>query len=295
MEFYKPFTERVPDTQYQDRLHHILTRGIYAFGLPQGIDARTCFGTLPQMIFDLRNGVPLITERKIGSWKSAIAELLAFINGARDIDEIESFGCNKAFWSPYRGKGSELGVAPNDMGPGSYGGVFGHYERADGSTFNQFTLLLEQLREYPNLRSHRITNWRPDYTARGPNRKVIVAPCHGELHFRVLGEKLFMRMDQRSADFPIGVPHNMIQYAALHIMLCQVLEREPGHFVHSFSDAHVYENQVAAVKELLTRKPRPFPTLHLDPSVKDLFAFRIEHFELREYDPHPSLPVPYAP
>lgn len=292
---YKPLSERTPDTQYQDRLHHILLHGELAKGLPQGVGALTCFGTLPPMIFDLQNGVPLITERKLSSWKSAVAELLAFINGARDIDEIEAFGCNKAFWGPYRGKGSELGLAPNDMGPGSYGGVFGQYERADGTTFNQFELVLDQLREFPGLRTHRVTNWRPEYTARGPGRKVIVAPCHGELHFRVLGEKLHMRMDQRSADFPIGVPHNMIQYAALLLMFCQVLGREPGMYVHSFADAHIYENQVDAVKDLISRPAKPFPMLYLDPSVKNLFDFRIKHFELREYDPDPPLSVPYAP
>ncbi len=291
---YKPLSERTPDTQYRERLVDILENGILAKGLPQGIGALTRFGTLRPMVFDLRNGVPLITERKLGSWKSAVAEILAFINGARDIDEIESFGVNKAFWSPYRGKGTELGLSPNDMGPGSYGGVFGHYERADGSTFNQFELLLEQMQNFPKLRTHRVVNNRPEYTARGPNRKVIVAPCHGELHLRDLG-RIDMRMDQRSADFPIGVPHNMIQYAALLLMICQVLRREPGNFIHSFADAHIYENQVESAKELVSRPAKPFPTLHLNPSVTNLFDFRIEHFELREYDPHPPLSIPYAP
>lgn len=296
MSFYKPLEERVPDTQYHDRLVDILENGILAKGLPQGVGALTRFGTLRPMAFDLRNGVPLITDRKLGSWRSAIAEKIAFINGARTIDEIESYGCNKAFWGPYRGKGTDLGLDPDDMGPGSYGPTFHDFEVPGGRTLNQYEQLLQQLRDFPDLRTHVVTAWKPYYTARGPNRKVIVAPCHGWTHWRMLQGKLHMRMDQRSADMPIGVPHNMIQYAALLLMVCQILGYEPGIFVHSFADAHIYENQVDAVKELVARPPtKPFPTLHLDPSVKNLFDFRIEHFELREYDPHSALSIPYAP
>lgn len=294
--FYKPLSRRVPDTQYRNRLKSILIAGVRAGELPQGQEALTIFGSLEPMTFNLLNGVPLITERKLGSWKSAVAEILAFVNGARTIDEIESYGVNPAFWGPYRGKG--YGPDKNDMGEGSYGAAF-HNFPADAlspkAELDQFTQLLHQLREYPHLRTHLVTPWIPYYTARGPNRRVIVAPCHGWLHFRVLGGKLHMRMDQRSADMPIGVPHNMIQYAALLLMVCQVTGLEPGMYIHSFADAHIYENQIEKVKELVLREPKPFPTLHLDPSITDLFKFRIEHFELREYDPHPKMDIPYAP
>lgn len=293
---YKPLIGRTPDTQYQDRLKFILKYGVRVGGLPQGLDALTCFGTLPQMVFDLSNGVPLITERALPSWKSAVAEILAFINGARTIDEIESFGVNPAFWSPYRGKG--YGPDKNDMGPGSYGAAFRYFPAPghDPSGYlNQFKQLLEQLKNYPNLRTHLVTPWIPYYTARGPNRKVIVAPCHGWLHFRVVEGKLHMRMDQRSADMPIGVPHNMIQYAALLLMVCQVTGHMPGTYIHSFADAHIYENQVEKVKELVERKPRPFPTLYLYKEVKNLFDFRLNHFSLEEYDPHEKMAIPYAP
>lgn len=294
--FYKPLAERIPDYQYQNNLVTILNDGVWAKGLLQGQDALTCFGTLAPMAFDLQNGVPLITERALPSWKSAVAELIAFINGARTIDEIESYGVNKAFWSPYRGKG--YGPDGNDMGEGSYGAAFCAFPApiyGPDCRLNQFQQLLQQLEDYPNLRTHLVTPWIPYYTARGTNRRVIVAPCHGWLHFRVLGEKLHMRMDQRSADMPIGVPHNLIQYAALLLMVCQVSGYEPGNYAHSLADAHIYKNQVEQVKKLVERAPRPFPTLHLDPGVKNLFDFRIEHFELREYDPHPGMKVPYAP
>lgn len=292
-DFYKPRSKRVPDSQYRDRLKYILTKGELVKETPQGTGALTCFGILPPMIFDLTNGVPLITERKIGFWRKAIAEIIAFINGARTIDEIESYGCD--YWKDYRGKGAGLGLDPDDMGPGSYGAAFHDFEIPGGGTLNQFEQLLEQIWYYPTLRTHLITPWKPYYTARGRNRKVIVAPCHGWLQFRVINGKLHMRMDQRSADMPIGVPSNMIQYAALLLMMCQVTGYPPGNYVHSFGDAHIYENQIEKTRELIVRQPRLFPLLRLDPTVKNLFDFRIEHFSLEEYDSYPAIAIPYSP
>ncbi|HVM58789.1 MAG TPA: thymidylate synthase [Candidatus Paceibacterota bacterium] len=300
---YKPLAERKPDHQYRTRLQQILRKGVLASGLPQGEGALTCFATVPQMAFDLANGVPLITERSLkGSWKFAIAELIAFINGARTVDEIESYGCGPKFWGAYRGAGLQYGLEPNDMGPGSYGAVFHDYPRAEGGALNQFLSIVEQIRDYPDVRTHRVVNWRPDFTAPGPARKVHIAPCHGECHFRVLGGKLNLSMNQRSADFPIGVPHNMIQYAALLLMVCQVTDYPPGTYVHGFiGDAHIYENQIGIVKQLLSRQPRPFPILKLAPETEgfrtpdDLFRFRVEHFTLEEYEPHsPIRDMPFS-
>ena len=198
--FYKPLAERAPDRRYRDRLKYILKHGEMVRGTAQGIGALTCFGTLPPMVFDLSNGVPLITERKIGFWRKPIAEIIAFINGARTIDEIESYGCD--FWKDYRGKGTELGLEPDDMGPGSYGSAFHDFEVPGGGMLNQFAQLIEQIRHYPTMRTHLITPWKPYYTARGPNRKVIVAPCHGWLasaadQFR----SLFASLANRAAAF----------------------------------------------------------------------------------------------
>jgi thymidylate synthase len=291
---YHPLQERRPDYQYQKRVSTILEGGVLAKDTPQGVGALTCFGTLPPMVFDLKNGVPFITERDCSKfWRKAVAEIIAFINGARTIEEIESYGCD--FWKDYRGKGEPMGLEPNDMGPGSYGAAFHDFETPDGTWLNQFEQLIEQLTHYPTLRTHLVTPWKPYYTARGPNRKVIVAPCHGWLHFRKLDGKLHMRMDQRSGDMPIGVPNNMIQYAALLLMVCQVTRNMPGTYIHSFADAHIYENQVEKTRELIQREPRRFPTLHLDPGVENLFDFRVEHFELREYDPHLGMKIPYTP
>jgi thymidylate synthase len=283
----------MPDMQYKNRLAFILDNGVLVKETPQGPGALTCFGTLAPMAFDLSNGVPLITERKIGFWRKPIAEIIAFVNGARTLDDIESYGCD--FWKDYRGKGSKLGLDPDDMGPGSYGAAFHDFPKPDGTTLDQFAQVIAQIRDYPHMRTHLVTPWIPFYTARGENRKVIVAPCHGWLHFRVLSGKLHMRMDQRSADMPIGVPSNMIQYAALFLMMCQVTGYPPGTFAHAFADAHIYENQVDAVRDLLERETRRFPVLRLDPSVTDLFAFRKEHFTLEEYEPHPAMDIPYVP
>lgn len=293
--FYKPFSERHFDCQYQDRLEFILKNGVMVRDTPQGIGALTCFGTLAPMVFDLSNGVPLITERKLASWRFAIGEKIAFINGARTIDEIESYGCGSRFWGKYRRGGTALGLAPDDMGPGSYGPAFHDFEVPGGGTLNQYEQVVEQIRQYPMMRTHLVTPWKPYYTARGPNRKVIVAPCHGWVHFRVVNGKLHMRMDQRSADMPIGVPHNMIQYAALLLMVCQVTGYQPGNYIHSFADAHIYENQIDTVRELVERTPRRFPTLRLASTFRNLFEFRVEHFTLEEYDPHPAMDIPFSP
>lgn len=292
-DFYKPFAERGQDQQYPHRLRHVLAHGELVTETPQGIGALTCFGTLAPMVFNLENGVPLITDRSIGFWRKPIAEVIAFINGARTIDEIESYGCD--FWRDYRGGGTKFGLKPDDMGPGSYGAAFHDFEIPSGGTLNQFEQVIGQIKNFPTLRTHLVTPWKPYYTARGPNRKVIVAPCHGWLHFRVINGKLHMEMHQRSADMSIGVPSNMFQYAALLLMMCQVTGYSPGNYVHSFADAHIYENQIEKVRELILREPRPFPILRLDPAVTNLFDFRVEHFTLEEYDPHPAMKIPYSP
>lgn len=286
---YKPYNERTPDSQYQDRLRLILENGESAENTPQGIGALTCFGTLPPMVFDVENGAPLITERKIGFWRKPIAEIIAFINGARTLKELEAFGCN--FWSPWatQEKCERIGVAEGDLGPGSYGAAFHDFPTPEGASFNQFEHLVNQLREYPGLRTLLISPWIPFYIGRGGKQKAVVSPCHGWLHFRVLNGRLHMRMDQRSADMPIGVPSNMIQYFALLLMVAQVVGIPPARFVHSFSDAHIYNNQVTSVGEIVSRKPGRLPTLTVDPEVKNLFDFRVDHFTLTDYDPHPAM------
>lgn len=296
MEFpYKPLKERTPDSQYINRIRHVLEHGELVKTTQQGVGALTCFGTLPPMVFDLSNGVPFLTERSVANfWRKPIGELAAFINGKRHIKDIQAFGCD--FWDAYGdGRNPEMGLEPGDLGPGSYGAAFHDFPKPDGTTLNQFEQLVDQIRKNPNARSHRVTPWIPYYTALGPNRKVHVAPCHGWIFVRIINGKLHLRMDQNSADLPVGVPSNLIQYSALMLELCQVTGYLPGNYIHSLADAHIYENQIESMRELVQREPRPFPTLKLDPTVTNLFAFRPEHFTLDEYNPHPAMKIPYSP
>jgi thymidylate synthase len=291
---FKPLNERKPDTQYQDNLKQILNTGILIKDTPQGVGAYTCFGTTKKMVFDLSNGFPLITGRKLGP-RMSIREITAFINGVRDIDTLSrDWGCK--FWDDYRGQGARMGLEPNDLGPGSYGAAFAAYPMPDGGTWNQFEHVVRQIRDYPTLRTIRVTPWMPFYTARGAGRKVIVAPCHGDLFFRVIDGSLHMEMDQRAADMALGVPNNMVQYAALLMMICQVTNLQPGNYIHNLIDAHIYENQVPFMEELADREPLPFPSMEIDRSITDLFSFRADHFTVREYAPHPAMPdIPYTP
>ncbi|OGG39552.1 thymidylate synthase [Candidatus Jorgensenbacteria bacterium GWC1_48_12] len=295
MPIYKPYNERTPDYQYRNLLKIILKDGIYT-KTPYQTKGTYTVATLPNMVFPVANGVPLITERKIGFWRKPISEIIAFINGARTLDELRKYGDEKTWagwWATWvtPEKCAKFGLEAGDMGPGAYGP--GYYPPTpDGGRFNQWFHLIKQIKERPSLRTHRVTPWIPYYCLQHDDlqRKVVVAPCHGDVQVTILDGKMFMRMDQRSGDVPIGVPSNMIQYAALLLMLAQVTGYEPHTFTHSIHDGQIYEDQVEKVKEIIAREPRPFPTLRItDPSIKDIFAFRPEHFELTDYDPLPAM------
>lgn len=285
---YLSSKERTIDTQYRDRLRLILEKGELVQETKQGVGALT-FIAPPPMHFKLENGVPLITERKILFWKAAVGEILAFINGATTQTELESFGCK--WWDKWvtPEKCEKRGLLPGDLGPGSYGGAFHSFPTYEGIDFNQIKHLVEQIKELPSLRTHFITPWIPQYVVRGKGKeqRVVVAPCHGWIHVRILdGKRLVLHMYQRSADFPVGVPANMIQYAALTIALAYVTDNIPYMYVHSFSDAHIYVDQIEHVKQMLQREPRKLPCLHLNTSPKNIFEVRAEDFSLTEYDPH---------
>jgi thymidylate synthase len=292
-DFYKPFEDRTPDSQYRDRLKFILDNGVMAEKTFQGVGALTCLGTLPAMQFDLSNGVPVIADRSIkGFWRKPVAEIIAFIHGKHTVDDLIASGCD--YWNEYRGRGAEFGMEPDDLGPGSYGAAFHDFPRPDGTTFNQYEKLVWQIQKYPHARTHFITPWIPYYTASGNDRKVIVAPCHGWQLFRVLQGKLHLVMWQRSADFPIGVPSNMAQYACVLLMMARATGLAPGTFVHQFGDAHIYEDQIDHVRELVLREPLRLPTLRLRTNEKDFFSMKADDFELEDYHPHKAMPgIPY--
>ncbi|MBA3733516.1 thymidylate synthase, partial [Patescibacteria group bacterium] len=190
-------------------------------------------------------------------------------------------------------KCADFGLEPYDLGPGSYGGAF-EYVLPDGTIYNQFKEVLKQVKEKPDVITHKITTWIPHYCVGHSDRqrKVVVAPCHGDIELTIIGKNLTLRMDQRSADFPIGVPSNIIQYAALTIMIAHVLGYVPYMYIHSTHNSQIYEDQVEQSKEIVSRKTRPFPSLYLTEEglkVTDLFDFLPSHFELKDYDPHPAI------
>jgi thymidylate synthase len=295
----KPYSQRTPDTQYRDLLAKILKEGVRT-NTQQETDAITLMAP-GSMHFKLENGFPMITERnmnpktgemlKVTIWQQAIAEILAFINGARTLKELESFGCY--WWAPWgtEAKCKKRGLETGDLGPGSYGAAFHDFPMMDGGTYNQFKNIVEQIKEFPHLRTHFITPWIPQYTIRGTGKqqKVVVAPCHGWVHLRILDNKLTLHMIQRSGDVPVGVPANMIQYAALTMAIAKATGTEAYEYIHTISDAHIYVDQVPAVEEMLKREPRPFPTMTITNAKKDLFDFRKEDFELADYNPHPGI------
>lgn len=286
-------------SQYQRLLQDILDNGIRT-NTQQEVDAITRMGPNP-LHFKLSEGFPVITERNMAPkvnerlpvtvWQQAIAEIIGFINGARTLEQLESYGCY--WWSPWatEAKCRKRELETGDLGPGSYGAAFHDFPTAEGDTFNQFANIIEQIKEQPHLRTHFISPWIPQYTIRvkGRVQKVVVAPCHGWVHLRVLDNRLTLHMIQRSADVPVGVPSNMVQYSALLLMLASVLDLEPYEYIHSFSDAHIYVDQVDAVKTMLDRESRPLPQIRLKKKKKSLFDYRYDDFELVDYNPHPGI------
>ncbi len=295
----KPVSKRTPDSQYQNLLKEILKKGEKT-NSQQGVDAITLIGPNP-MHFKLENGFPVITERNFNPktsdvlpvtvWQQAIGEICCFINGGRTLKDLEEFGCY--WWAPWgtKEKCEKRGLKPGDLGPGSYGAAFHDFPMQEGGVYNQFKNIIEQIIEFPHLRTHFISPWIPQYTIRGKGKqqKVVVAPCHGWIHIRVINNKLTLHMFQRSADVPVGVPSNMIQYAALTMMIAQVTNTEPYEFVHSFSDAHIYVDQVSHVETMLSREPRVLPTMEIDKKISNILDFRKDHFFLSDYNPHPGI------
>ncbi len=277
-------------SQYQTLLKTILENGERT-NTQQETDAITYMAP-PPMRFKLAEGFPMITERSIkGFWKQAIAEIIGFINGARTQEELESYGCK--WWHPWvtERKCHKRGLETGDLGPGSYGAAFHDFPTVEGEKFNQFAAVIQQIKEQPQLRTHFITPWIPQYTYRitGRTQKVVVCPCHGWIHLRVLDGKLTLHMFQRSGDVPIGVPANMVQYAALLMMIAHVTGLEPYEYIHTISDAHIFVDQVDRVKEIIKRETRSLPTVKMINKHDNLFDFRADDFEVFDYNPHPAM------
>lgn len=287
--------KRTPDSQYQNALKKILEEGYDVLPI-HGEKAKTYPGI--QLRYNLENGFPVITERDLSGpfFRGAIAEHIGFLNGARTQKELESFGCK--WWERWvtKEKCANFNLEEGDLGDGSYGAAWCSFPTKEGKPFNQIEEVIKQLKERPYLRTHFISPWIPQYTIQHSNRirKVVVAPCHGWIHILAFPEKkeIIIHHFQRSADFPVGVPFNIIQYASFGLMVANIMDYKLKEVIYTFSDAHIYESQFEKVKEILKREPRTLPNVEIDKSIKNIFDFRPEHFALLDYNPHPKMLIP---
>lgn len=304
---------RQPDEQYKQLLKRIVDTGKPAkSGMDEG--STEVLGAILE--YDLSNGFPLVTERDLtkvstpeaiaayesdeshrelaGMLKQSIGEIIGFANGARTQEELEAYGCK--FWKPWTGdeaKAKKRGLELGDLGPGSYGAAFHDFPTLEEGGFNQYKVMIEQMKARPELRTHIITPFIPQYISRAPGRqqKVLVVPCHGLQHYNIDVENGEMSLVhfQRSGDVPIGVPFNMVHYALLLIMVAQVTGYKPRKLVHIISNAHIYNQHADMVEDLLSRPAHPFPMLKVDPNVKRFEDFRTEHFSIEGYKAHPPI------
>ena len=298
--------------QYHDLLRHILQNG-------NKKDDRTGTGTMSvfgyQMRFDLQEGFPLVTTKKV-HMKSIIHELLWFISGDTNIRYLVRNGVN--IWNewPYQNFLRETGrekshpkhskqwkekleyfreyiyeyedfaEAWGDLGP-VYGKQWRNFEGVD-----QLREVVDQIKNNPDSRRHIVSAWNPKEIP--VMAKSGLPPCHTMFQFYVADGKLSCQLYQRSADVFLGVPFNIASYALLTMMVAQVCELKPGEFIHTFGDAHIYNNHLKQVNEQLSRDPRPLPKMIINEEVRDLFAFKYSDFQLLDYNPHPAIKAPIA-
>src|SRR5947207_2153685 len=261
--------------QYLDLMQRILDEGV-----PQ--QDRTGTGTLSwfgaQMRFDLADGFPLLTTKKL-HLRSIIVELLWFLRGDTNVRWLQE---NKVtIWD-------EWADANGDLGP-VYGYQWRSWPTPDGGHIDQIANVIDMIKRNPDSRRLIVTAWNP-----ADVEKMALPPCHCLFQFYVVNGKLSCQLYQRSGDVFLGVPFNIASYALLTMMVPQVTGLQPGDFVHSLGDTHLYSNHLEQARLQLTRPTRPLPVMKINPDVKDIFAFRYEDFSLEGYDPHPHIKAAVA-
>ena len=261
--------------QYLELMRHVAERG-------HRKDDRTGTGTLSvfgwQMRFDLAEGFPLLTTKKLHT-RSIIHELLWFLRGETNIKYLKD---NKvSIWDEWADENGELGPV--------YGKQWRRWETADGRSIDQIAQLIEALKKNPDSRRHIVSAWNP-----GEIEGMALPPCHALFQFYVAGGKLSCQLYQRSADIFLGVPFNIASYALFTMMVAQVCGYEAGDFVWTGGDCHLYTNHLEQTQLQLSRELRPLPRMRINPEVKDIFAFTIDDFTLEGYDPHPHIAAPVA-
>jgi thymidylate synthase len=260
---------------YLDLLRHVLDHGTPKSDRT-GTGTRSVFGY--QMRFDLAAGFPLVTTKKLHV-KSIIYELLWFLRGETNTRFLKEHGVS--IWDEWADENGELGPV--------YGYQWRSWPTADGRHIDQISDVLDRIRRTPDSRRLIVSAWNVAEIDR-----MALPPCHLLFQFYVADERLSCQMYQRSADVFLGVPFNIASYALLTLMVAQVTGLAPGEFVHTFGDAHLYNNHLEQAQLQLSREPRPLPTLSINGDVKSIFEFRYEDFRLENYQPHPHNPAPVA-
>ena len=261
--------------QYLDLLRHIRANGVMKEDRT-GTGTQSVFGY--QMRFDLSEGFPLLTTKKV-HLKSIIYELLWFIAGDTNVKYLQDHGVT--IWDEWADENGDLGP------------VYGHQWRSwpapNGRVIDQLSMVIDTIKRNPDSRRMLVTAWNPAEVD-----KMALPPCHCLFQFYVADGKLSCQLYQRSADVFLGVPFNIASYALLTMMIAQVCGLEPGEFVHTTGDTHIYRNHFEQVATQLSREPRPLPRMRLNPDVKSIFEFKYEDFTLEGYDPWPAIKAPVA-
>ncbi len=256
--------------QYLDLLQHVLLNGVEK-GDRTGTGTLSVFGY--QMRFDLRDGFPLLTTKKLPV-KSIIYELLWFLQGSTNIHYLHEHGVH--IWDEWADKNGELGPV--------YGSQWRAWKGADGHTIDQISQVIKQIQANPNSRRLIVSAWNVSEI-----EEMALPPCHTLFQFYVVNGCLSCQLYQRSADVFLGVPFNIASYALFTRMVAQVCGLQPGDFVHTFGDVHLYKNHIEQARLQLTRQPYPPPQMKLNPEVKSIFDFSYEDFELLNYQAHPHI------
>ncbi|MEN8137160.1 MAG: thymidylate synthase [Bacteroidota bacterium] len=256
--------------QYLNLIETVLEKGVKK-------EDRTGTGTVSvfghQMRFDLSEGFPMITTKKL-HLKSIIHELLWFLEGDTNIKYLTEHGVR--IWNEWADENGDLGPV--------YGAQWRSWKGANGQTVDQITQAIDQIKNNPDSRRIIVSAWNV-----GELDQMALMPCHAFFQFYVADGKLSCQLYQRSADIFLGVPFNIASYALLTMMMAQVTGLEPGDFVHTFGDAHIYSNHMDQVELQLSRETRKLPVMKINPDVKSIFDFKFEDFELEGYDPHPHI------
>ena len=261
--------------QYLDLLREIRDNGVIKTDRT-GVGTKSIFGH--QMRFNLQDGFPLLTTKKV-FLKGIIYELLWFLKGDTNIKFLTDN--NVHIWDEWADENGDLGYV--------YGKQWRSWEATDGRVIDQISQVVDLIKNHPDSRRILVTAWNP-----AEIDKMALPPCHCLFQFYVADGKLSCQLYQRSADTFLGVPFNIASYALLTMMLAQVCGLEPGEFIHTTGDTHIYLNHLEQVNEQLSREPRPLPKMIINPDVKSIFDFKYEDFKLEGYDPYPAIKAPVA-